>query len=101
MGRIGMTRLDLLRERKTAIMRLAAKYGIQRVRVFSSVARGQAGAASDVDLLVDFEQGRSLLDQVGFEQEVADLLGCKVDVVVEGGISPYLEKHILEEAISL
>jgi predicted nucleotidyltransferase len=71
------------------------------VRVFGSAANGQAGATSDVDLLVDFRQGRSLLDQVGFEQEVADLLGCPVDVIAEGGISPYLEKRILEDAVPL
>jgi predicted nucleotidyltransferase len=82
-------------------MQLAAKYGIRRVRVFGSVSRDQASAASDVDLLVDFEQGRSLLDQVGFEQDVAALLGCRVDVVAEGGISPYMEKQILEDAVPL
>jgi predicted nucleotidyltransferase len=82
-------------------MQLAAKYGIRRVRVFGSVSRDQAGAASDVDLLVDFEQGRSLLDQVGFEQDVAALLGCRVDVVAEGGVSPYLERQILEDAVPL
>jgi len=96
-----MIRLDDLRRRKTAIMQLAAKYGIRRVRVFGSVAREQAGTSSDVDLLVDFEQGRSLLDQVGFQQDVGDLLGCQVDVVAEGGISPYLEPRIMEDAVAL
>jgi len=96
-----MTPLDRLRSRRSAIMQLAAKYGIRRVRVFGSVSRDQAGAASDVDLLVDFEQGRSLLDQVGFEQDVAALLGCRVDVVAEGGVSPYLERQILEDAVPL
>jgi uncharacterized protein len=96
-----MIRLDDLRSRKAAIMRLAVKYGIKRIRVFGSVARIEASAASDVDFLVEFEQGRSLLDQVGFEQDVAALLGCQVDVVAEGGISPYLEKQILEDAVPL
>ena len=96
-----MIRLDDLRSHKPAIVTLATKYGIQRVRIFGSVARGQAGEASDVDFLVAFEEGRSLLDQVGFEQEVGDLLGCKVDVVAEGGMSPYLEKQILEDALPL
>ncbi len=90
-----MIRLADLRSHKPAIMRLAAKYGIRSVRIFGSVARGHAASASDVDLLVDFEQGRSLLDQVGFEQDVAELLGCQVDVVAAGGISPYLEPTIL------
>ncbi len=96
-----MIQLDDLRRRKAAILQLAAKYGIQSVRVFGSVARGQTGVTSDVDLLVNFELGRSLLDQVGFEQDVAALLGCQVDVVAEGGISPHLEKQILEDAVPL
>ena len=96
-----MIRLDDLRSRKAAVLRLAAKYGIQSVRVFGSVARGQAAAASDVDILVEFEQGRSLLDQVGFQQDLEAMLGCQVDVVVRGGISPHLEGRILEEAVRL
>jgi predicted nucleotidyltransferase len=93
-----MNRIDQLRSRKEAILRLASKYGVRNLRVFGSVARGEAGAGSDVDVLVDFEPGRSLLDQVGFEQELETLLGSRVDVVVEGGISPYLEERILQEA---
>ena len=93
--------LDQVRSQREAILRLAAHYGIRRVRVFGSVARGQAGAASDLDVLVDFEPGRSLLDQVGFEQDLEALLGCRAEVVVEGGISPYLEARILREAVPL
>jgi predicted nucleotidyltransferase len=65
------------------------------------VARGNAGPASDVDVLVHFEPGRSLLDLIGFEQDLSELLGCNVDVVSEGGISPYMEDHILREAVAL
>jgi predicted nucleotidyltransferase len=93
-----MIRLDQIREKRTAILRLAARYGIRTVRLFGSVTRGEAGPASDVDILVDFEPGRSLLDQAGFEQDLEALLGCPVEVVVEGGISPYLEANILREA---
>jgi predicted nucleotidyltransferase len=93
-----MIRLDQIRAQREAILRIAARYGIRTVRVFGSVARGEAGAASDLDVLVDFEPGRSLLDQVGFEQDLADLLGCRVEVVAEGGISPYMEAGILREA---
>jgi predicted nucleotidyltransferase len=80
---------------------LAAKYGIRRVRVFGSVARGDTRADSDLDVLVDFEPGRSLLDQVGFRQDLEELLGHRVDVVSEGGISPYLEAEVLREAVPL
>jgi predicted nucleotidyltransferase len=96
-----MTRPEQVRQQRDAILRLAARYGIRRVRLFGSVARGEAKASSDLDVLVDFEPGRSLLDQVGFEQDLAELLGCRVDVVAEGGISPYLEPAILREAVPL
>jgi predicted nucleotidyltransferase len=93
--------LEQLREQRSAILELAARFGIRRVRIFGSVARGEASANSDVDVLVDFEPGRSLLDLVGFEQDLSELLGCKVDVVSEGGISPHIEDRILMEAVAL
>jgi len=96
-----MDRLHQVRSRRETILQLAAKYGIRRVRLFGSVARGNAGPESDLDVLVDFEPGRSLLDQVGFEQDLEALLGCRVEVVAEGGISPYLEARILHEATPL
>jgi len=93
-----MNRIQQVRSKREAILNLAARYGVTKVRLFGSVVRGAAAPQSDVDVLVDFEAGRSLLDQVGFEQDLQTLLGCKVDVVVEGGISPYLEGRILQEA---
>ena len=96
-----MNLLDQVRMQRAAILRIAAQYGARRVRLFGSVVRGEAEEGSDVDVLVDFEPGRSLLDQVGFEQDLEALLGRKVDVVVEGGISPYLEDRILREAVPL
>ncbi|HEX6960564.1 MAG TPA: nucleotidyltransferase domain-containing protein [Lacipirellula sp.] len=94
-----MTRL--LEEKRTEILRIAAKHGARNVRVFGSTARGSATDGSDVDILVDLDDGRSLLDQVGLQQELEELLGRKVDVVVQGGISPYLEGRILAEAVPL
>ena len=93
-----MNRIEQIRQQRDAILELAARHGIRKVRLFGSVVRGEATVASDVDVLVDFEPGRSLLDQVGFEQELEELIGCPVDVVAEGGISPYLETRILQEA---
>ena len=92
--------LDQLRALRADIDRLAAQYGARNLRIFGSVAN-QAGPVSDLDILVDFERGRSLLDQVGFEQDLEDLLGCSVDVVVEGGISPHIEASILRDAVPL
>ena len=93
--------LDAIRERRTEILDRASQHGARNVRVFGSTARGDAGPASDVDLLVEMEAGRSLLDFVGLWQELEDLLGQKVDLVSEGGISPYLREQILSEAIAL
>jgi hypothetical protein len=88
-------------QQRDAILRIAARYGARNVRVFGSAAREEATDDSDVDILVDLEPNRSLLDQVGLKQELEELLGCTVDVVVEGGISPYLEERILSEAVPL
>lgn len=91
---------NVLRHREE-ILRIAAEHGASRVRVFGSVARGEASAESDVDLFVRLEPGRSLLDHVALKQDLEDLLGCRVDVVLEGGVSPYLNDVIQAEAVPL
>src|SRR5262249_54588314 len=96
-----MYRLEQIRAQREAILRLAANYGIRRVRLFGSVGRGEAGRERDVDVLVDFGPGRSSLDKGCFEQDLEALLGCEVDVISAGGISPYLEDRILKEALPL
>ena len=88
-------------EHREAILSVASKYGARNIRVFGSMAHGHFAEDSDLDLLIDLEPGRSLLDQVGFKLELENLLQRKVDVVVEGGISPYLEERILAEAVPL
>ena len=90
-----------LNSRRDDILGIAARHGARNVRVFGSVARGDAHPGSDVDLLVDLEPGRTLLDHVALWQDLEELLGRRVDVVVEGGISPHLEKRILAEATPL
>lgn len=92
---------ELLKGDRQEILDLAAKHGARNVRVFGSAARGEATEASDVDLLVKMERGRTLLDLVGLWQDLEELLGCKVDVIAEGGISPYLRERIIEEAVPL
>jgi predicted nucleotidyltransferase len=92
---------ELLESRRNEILDLAGRYGAKNIRVFGSAARGEGGPASDVDLLVDMEKGRNLLDLVGFWQDLEELLGCRVDVITDGGISPYLRERIYAEAIPL
>jgi predicted nucleotidyltransferase len=86
---------DLLRERREEILRIAAKFGARNLRVFGSVARGEAGDESDADLLVELERGRTLLDQAGLVVELEELLGRKVDVVTECGLCWLLRRPIL------
>lgn len=86
---------------RAEILRLAAAHGARTIRLFGSVARGNASPSSDVDFLIDLEPGRSLLDQVALQQDLEQLLNRRVDVVVEGGLSPYLEQRILAEAVPL
>ena len=88
-------------QHRDEILDIAARHGARNVRVFGSFARGNARPDSDIDLLVDLEPGRSLLDHVGLWQDLEELLGRRVDVVVDGGLSPHLEKRILAEATPL
>ncbi len=89
---------ELLREKRDEILRICAKHGARNVRVFGSVVRGEAGEDSDVDFLVEFEPGRSLLDQAGLVLDLEELLGRKVDVVTERGLYWLLRRRILREA---
>jgi uncharacterized protein len=93
--------LPRLRTQREEILRYAAKNGARNVRVFGSVARGEAEASSDVDLLVEMEPGCNLLDLVGFWQDLEDLLGTHVDVLTDGGVSPYMRERIFAEAVPL
>jgi predicted nucleotidyltransferase len=91
----------LIREKHDEILRIAATYGVRNVRLFGSVARGEADKHSDVDLLVDMEERRSLFDLGGFQYEVESLLGVPVDVVTERGLKARIRDRVVEEAISL
>ncbi|WP_412710536.1 nucleotidyltransferase family protein [Atrimonas thermophila] len=92
---------ELLQEKREEILRICAKYGARKVRVFGSVARNEADEKSDIDLIVGFEPGRSLLDHAALWLELQELLGCKVDVVSERGIKPRIRERILREAVPL
>jgi predicted nucleotidyltransferase len=93
--------LETLRQNKDAIERIAQRWGARNVRIFGSVARGEARAGSDVDLLVELEPGRSLVDLGGFIADVEELLGCRVDVVSERGLRPRFRDRVLHEAVPL
>lgn len=90
-----------LQDNRDAILELAQKYGAYNIRVFGSVPRGEADAASDIDFLVDMEAGRSLLDLGGLLMDLQDLLDCPVDIVTEQGLRSRIRERVLSEAIGL
>lgn len=83
------------------ILRIAARHGAASIRVFGSRSRGEERVDSDLDLLVEFEPGRSLLDSIAMEQELADLLGYPVQVLTPNGLSEVLRGQILAAAVPL
>jgi len=95
---VAMWAIRELQQQRELILGIAARHGARRVRVFGSAARGDTHPGSDLDLLVAFDAGRNLLDQIGLAQELEDALGCPIDVVAEGGINRHLEARILAEA---
>ncbi len=96
-----MSLQELIKTKREDILRTATKYGAYNVRVFGSVARGEADEKSDIDLLVDMEPGRSLFDLGGLLTELEDLLGCNVDVVPEDSLRTRIKERVLKEAVAL
>jgi predicted nucleotidyltransferase len=92
---------ELLQEKREEIRRIAAMHGAMNVRVFGSVARGEARQDSDLDLLVDTVPETSSWFPAGLVLDLEEILGCKVEVVTEKGLNPYLKERVLQEALPL
>ena len=92
---------DLITKHRDEILALAAKYGAHNVRVFGSVARGDAGPESDIDILVNFEPGRDYFDQAGLLGDLRDLLGRPVDVIREPDLRARIKDEVLAQAIAI
>jgi len=91
--------LDTLRSRRTDILQLARAHGASNVRVFGSVARGEATDRSDVDLLVDMDAGRSMLDLCALEEDLERMLGRPVEIGTS--LYPTIRDCVLREAVAL
>lgn len=87
--------------KREEIERIAKHHGASDVRIFGSVARGDATESSDLDLIVRFEPGRSLLDHGGLLMDLRELLGVKVDVIDEEAMQPRFRERVLREAVPL
>ena len=92
---------QILHEKRGEILRLARRHGADDVRVFGSVARGEAGESSDVDFLVRLEPGRSLFDLGGLLMDLRDLLAVDVDVVTEGSLYGRFGQAVARDAVPL
>jgi uncharacterized protein len=96
-----MKPLKTLAKNRNKILQLARLHGATRVRVFGSVARGEADHKSDIDFLVQMEPGRTLLDMGGLLMDLQRTLGRPVDVVTEKGLKGRIRERVLREAVPL
>lgn len=92
---------QLLQSKRSQILQIAARHGARKVRVFGSVARGTARRGSDIDFLVDMEEGRSLLDHAALVLDLERLLKRSVDVASERGLRRLVRKDVLKDAVAL
>ena len=93
--------LDELRAHRDEIYAIASRYGVSNIRVFGSVARGEADENSDLDLLIDIDFGRSLFDLSGFALEMEDRLGVHVDVGTVPSLKPRIRDRVVASAVAL
>ena len=96
-----MVTREAIHNRRDAILAIARRYGASNIRIFGSVARGDATESSDLDLVVRFEPDRSLFDHGGLLMDLQDLLGVKVDVISESGMRERFRNHVMREAVPL
>lgn len=96
-----MNAIQALQSKRDEIMHIASEHGARDIRVFGSVARGEANDTSDLDLLIRLEPGYSLLELIAIKQDLEDLLKCEVDIVTEAALSPYIRDQVLQEATML
>ncbi len=91
----------VVKDKREEILRISASHGAHNVRIFGSVARGEAGADSDVDFLVDMGSEHTPWFPGGLLMDLQDLLGCKVDILTEDALHWYIRDRVLEEAVPL
>jgi hypothetical protein len=96
-----MTITELRKAQRDEIIRVAARYGARNIRVFGSAARGDVSPSSDLDLLVDLDPDRTLMDLGGLLIELENLLHIRVDIATESMLRPKVRKRALTDAVPL
>lgn len=96
-----MPKLEVIKSKRDQILSIIREHGANNARIFGSTVRGEDDSSSDLDILIQLSPGRSLLDIIAIKQDLEDLLGCKVDVITEASLSPYLKDEILKTAVNL
>lgn len=99
-GQLGSRARDLRRHRRQ-LLNAAGANGIRKVRVFGSVARGDADDSSDIDFLVELAPGRTLLDLAAFRRQAEQALGTRVDVATEDMLKRRIRSDVVAEAVPL
>jgi hypothetical protein len=95
----GTVTLEQLRQRRAEVLRVITRHGGRTdVLVFGSTARGESGAASDLDLIIEMEAGRSLLDRVKMAMELEEMLGLPVETVSPAALHPLMRASVMREA---
>ncbi len=91
----------LVRTKRDEIIVLASRFGIKDIRIFGSVARHETHEGSDIDFLVEFSPGTSLLTHAAFQRELTELLGCNVDVASVHGLKEQIRHSVIQDAVPL
>jgi len=92
---------ERIASKREEILVLAARFRIKDIRIFGSVARHEAREGSDIDFLVEFPSGTSLLTHAAFQRELSELLDCDVDVASVRGLKEQIRNSVIQEAIPL
>ena len=90
-----------IKSHKDDILSISKRYGVSDIRVFGSVARGEQGPTSDLDLIISLGEGRSLLDRIGFMQDVGALLNVRVDAVNENALNELIKASVLKDVVEV
>ena len=96
-----MDHYELIAAKRDEIFVLAARFGIKDIRLFGSVARHEARAGSDIDFLIGFPFGTSLLTHAAVQRQLSELLGCDVDVASVNGLKEQIRHSVIQEAVPL